>query len=32
VSIPILFQMISMKLNCNLKNNMNKEFEDDEEL
>jgi hypothetical protein len=32
VSILILFQMISMKLNCKMKNNMNKEFEHDDEL
>jgi hypothetical protein len=32
VSILILFQMKLMKVICNLKNNMNKEFEHDEEL
>jgi uncharacterized protein YqfA (UPF0365 family) len=34
VSILNLFQMKSMKVNCNMKDNMNKEFEneDDEEL
>jgi hypothetical protein len=28
---PILFQMKLMKVNCNMKSNMNKEFEHDEE-
>jgi hypothetical protein len=32
VSILILFQMISMKVNCKMQNNVNKEFEHDEEL
>jgi hypothetical protein len=32
VSILILFQMKLMKVNCNVRNNMNKEFEHDEEL
>jgi hypothetical protein len=32
VSIQNLFQMKLMKVNCNLKSNMNKEFEYDEEL
>jgi hypothetical protein len=32
VSILILFQMISMKVNCYVKNMINKEFEHDEEL
>jgi hypothetical protein len=31
-SIPILFQMKLMKVNCKTKNMMNKEFEHDEEL
>jgi hypothetical protein len=32
VSIPNLFQMISMKVIDNMKSMMNKEFEHDEEL
>jgi hypothetical protein len=32
VSILILFQMKLMKMNCNLKSILNKEFEHDEEL